>query len=595
MKFQENSISTQNEPTAPKIETVQPAAPDRPKQTVNESDQVAPVEAATTVETDKALQTRDEQSVRSTRESHGTQTLPDLENSSKPKVPPPSPRRSYAKTVSNQKPNETLTDVKKDNNETNGKRIIPINGHDEKLTNGRKTFKNKQETNGLVTKTQKPKVNGVEQTNGKPKNNYQNGYQQNGKTSNNRRRTEMAKRPSQLQVPAEEIKSNSSDPADDSDMDFRPVENRRNRSGHNGFVRNKYSPQKRSDSVEKVEDHKADQKAESDKSSTISELSSPTELSSGQTTPPDPVPQSAEKHATELNKSVEKLAENMEKPKKSAKKNNKKNAVRCVEVKEPKVDEIFEEPPPLPEFLQPPKNDLMDLDLGDALDHALLRSLRQSEPTIAKVNLFPTRAPIFPCDLYTRTNLSQMRATKPEEFFASIVETPAEVKPVLRKIDKPLKAPIALRKPINTAYKPSKKPLKEEDESKEEEEEEEKPETRLGIVDAVKTWLENQENEPDEPKNEESNPTPAPSAEGEQVGCPRVANPSPDLATLTDAKTSVDKYYSLSVRRMSKTSETSDVSEHDAVDALEYAFPRPPAIAAHNGGFPTKDLACKLQ
>lgn len=576
--MQENSISTQhhqNEPTARKLEPVQPLTPNRPKQTVDESDQVAPAEAAPTVETDKALQTRNEQSVRSTRESHGTQTQPESSAVSPRKAPPPSPRRSYAKTVSNQKPNETLTDVKKDNNETNGKRII--NGHDDKLTNGRKMFKTKQQSN--ETKAPKPKINGVDQQNGKAKGSYQNGYQQNGKL-NNRHRVEVAKRP-QLQVPTEEIKSNSSDPADDSDMDFRPVESRRNRSGHNGFVRNKYSPQKRSDSVEKVEpkeDQKTDQKAESDKSSTISELSSPTELSSGQTTP-----QSVEKHANELNKSVEKLCEDLQeqKPKKPGKK-NKKNAVRRVEVKEPKVEEIFEEPPPLPEFLQPPKNDLMDLDLGDALDHAFLRTLRQSEPTITKVNLFPTRAPIFPCDLYTRTNLSQMRATKPEEFFASIVETPAEPKPATRKLDKPIK-PAPLRKPINTAYKPSKKPVKEEDETKEE-----KP--CLGIVDAVKTWLENQ----DEPKNEQSNPVPAPSAEGEQVGC-RVANPAPDLATLTDAKTSVDKYYSLSVRRMSKTSETSDVSEHDAVDALEYAFPRPPAIAAHNGGFPTKDLACKLQ
>lgn len=200
-----------------------------------------------------------------------------------------------------------------------------------------------------------------------------------------------------------------------------------------------------------------------------------------------------------------------------------------------------------------------------------------------------------------------MRATKPEEFFASIVETPAApgelARPSerLRKPDKPVKTTVdvrpAVRKPMSTAYKPSRKSLKAEvDEAPREE----KPEPRLGIVDAVKTWLESQEGALTaedpltmEPKNGESNPLRAPSVEGDDGGCGRVAQASsPDLAALTDARASVNKYYSLSVR---KPSDASDVSEQEAVDALEYAFPRPPALASHTANFPIKDLACKLQ
>jgi len=205
---------------------------------------------------------------------------------------------------------------------------------------------------------------------------------------------------------------------------------------------------------------------------------------------------------------------------------------------------------------------------------------------LLQVNLFPSRVPAFPSDLYTKTNLSNMRSTKPEEFFASVVESPSPIESMRvsekpRKADKPVKPIVdirTVRKPMNTAYKPSRKPVKEDPE----EVKEKSPEPRLGIVDAVKTWLESQDGTVDEPaapepKNEESNPLPAPSVEGDDGTSGRVArSSSPDLAALTDARSSVDKYYSLSVRRASETSEVCHVSEQEAVHALEYAFPRPP-------------------
>lgn len=194
--------------------------------------------------------------------------------------------------------------------------------------------------------------------------------------------------------------------------------------------------------------------------------------------------------------------------------------------------------------------------------------------------------PIFPSDLYARTNLGQMRISRPNEVFASIVETPPVTSDVVRprKAEKAVKPTVALRKPMTTAYKPSKKTTKEEDTPKED-----KQEPKLGIVDAVKTWLESQDDAlTPEVEEEAKNVLRAPSVETEDGA-------SVDFAALTDARQSVDKYYNLSVRRGSKVSETSDVSEQEAVDALEYAFPRPPALAPHTSGFPAKDLACKLQ
>lgn len=401
------------------------------------------------------------------------------------------------------------------------------------------------------------------------------------------------------------------------------------------------------------------EKIESDKSSTISELSSPTELSSGQTTPPNKQAdlKLEETRADELNKSMEKLKENLEeeidekKPKKP--KRVKKKVVK-EEVKESEAVEAAADQP-LPAFLQPPQDEMSHLDvlLGDAATNAILRSLRVNEPSIAKVNLFSPRAAAFPCDIYTKTNLSNMRATRPEEFFASIVENPVPVEP-LKVSEKPKKSskaaermeavrdsPAIMLKQISTAYKPSKKRQVKRDATDLKKTDEKSTEQRLGIVDAVKTWLESQEEEPDvslveedtassASKNGVSNPLHASSPKngGQEVyGCKRVAvaatddeeakiiktstspdsticladspgnSPAPELAALVDARMSVDKYYSLSPRGDSaRQSVTSETSEQEAIDALEYPFPRPAsADVVDPGPFPTKELACKLQ
>lgn len=307
----------------------------------------------------------------------------------------------------------------KDNGKNNWHNGVNHNSGKDRLMTGREKTIRKEGKENFSRRERE--VNGYDHHNGKGKDIQQNGLLNgkermvNGKDrSSTRVKVETPKRPAQVQqqIPDEVTENKSvtlSSSTCDFDTDqgqFRPVEHRRNRAQHNGFVR-KYSPQIRAESTDKevaaeplqTKENSIEMKPpmprrdsahkESDKSSTISELSSPTEFSSGQTTPQDKmrVTQHEETHATELNKSVEKLRDGLDerKPKKTSKKGRKNGAGRRTEVKDVKEEEVFEEPPPLPEFLQLRSDDLMNLDLGDALDHALLRSLRQSEPAISKV------------------------------------------------------------------------------------------------------------------------------------------------------------------------------------------------------------------
>jgi len=405
------------------------------------------------------------------RVSNGTQTPTKPEAltpiaSPKRATPPPnaSPRRSYAKTVSNgldtRGSNECIKPTNqtnnKDNKEIEDKKVVQngtiLNGNEEKPHNGKEVriynkYNNNREnkrtfTNGQVKENgtdisdngktnwqnNERKTNGKDRGHGGKNNNFkkENGHdgnsikykdvaQTNGRErpANGKYKNDVVKRQQVIVFDEPEHPSaSSSDLADDSDSafgQFRPVENRRNRTNYNGHIRSKLSPQPKPEPenemiVEQMEvketvkelknSFKECRPVESDISSTISELSSPTELSSGQNTPPHTATaQSDTVQASELNKSVEKLKEGLEerKAKKSLKKARKAGAAKKVDVKETKEEEVFDEPAELPEFLREPRNELMDLDLGDALDHFLLKSLRQSEPAISKVNIWQKR------------------------------------------------------------------------------------------------------------------------------------------------------------------------------------------------------------
>lgn len=260
------------------------------------------------------------------------------------------------------------------------------------------------------------------------------------------------------------------------------------------------------DKVENNKEAANESRNHSEKSSTVSELSSPTELSSGQNTPPEKliVKKMEQKIANEINKSFEeKLKLNLEerkdeveekkeeivevsqeptpnnKNKKQAKKKNKKDDEKMKETpksnkskkKKKQTDEskdVYDysnqEIPFLPPFMQRKPDDFLfngkaqDSDLISDIDSLLtaddddiLKSLGISDDklNLSKLPLssgFLKMLPTFSrdrpkfkfedyfaststkqwhSDLFTKTNITNMKSTKPEEFFASIVENPS--------------------------------------------------------------------------------------------------------------------------------------------------------------------------
>lgn len=358
----------------------------------------------------------------------------------------------------------------------------------------------------------------------------------------------------------------------------------------------------------------------SEKSSTVSELSSPTELSSGQNTPPEKliVKKMEQKIANEINKSFEeKLKQNLEerkeeveevkeiaqedvdvaqeptpnnnKNKKQAKKKNKakeevketpksnksKKKKKQIDESKDEYDYSNQEIPFLPPFMQRKPDDFLfngkaqDSDLISDIDSLLttedgdiLKSLGISEDklNLSKLPLssgFLKMLPTFnrdrpkfkfddyfaststkqwQSDLYTKTNITNMKSTKPEEFFASIIENPSNNNiinnnvnnDVVRTDNKNNKkdgtknekkeiidtetdkietaketnhgAQVIVKKSINipkTGYKINKNNLKYKVNAAEkvevkEEKKNDVEEVKLGIVEAVNTWLQEQ-------------------------------------------------------------------------------------------------------
>lgn len=404
-----------------------------------------------------------------------------------------------------------------------------------------------------------------------------------------------------------------------------------NRSSSNGKSSRESSFREKKVHLDKIPDKQVETSKEvanesrnhSEKSSTVSELSSPTELSSGQNTPPEKliVKKMEQKIANEINKSFEeKLKQNLEerkeevkeevieenevkdvevaqeqtpnnKSKKQAKKKNKakeeekvketpksnksKKKKKQIDESKDEYDYSNQEIPFLPSFMQRKPDDFLfngkaqesdlinDIDsLLTADDDDILKSLGISDDklNLSKLPLssgFLKMLPTFnrdrpkfkfdDCfaststkqwhsDLFTKTNITNMKSTKPEEFFASIVENPSNNinsnnnSDVVRTDNKVKKdgtkngkkeilidtetdkietvketnhgAQVIVKKSISipkTGYKINKNNLKckvnpteKVEVEVKEEKKNEVEEVKLGIVEAVNTWLQEQ-------------------------------------------------------------------------------------------------------
>lgn len=362
---------------------------------------------------------------------------------------------------------------------------------------------------------------------------------------------------------------------------------------------------------EKFED--IDSKSQSEKSSVVSELSSPTELSSGQNTPPEKliVRKMEQKIANEINKSFEeKLKQNFsstyeegngkdelktervpeeptvinknkqkaENKKKKIKgksesekiegkvkdipKTNKKKKKKTVEVPNNKIEDnnSSEDFSFLPNFMEPNSEDVLfgswegtndeKMNLISEMDSilsgndAILKSLGLNNEKInfSKLPLHSDMLMMLPSfgwgrpklkiedifapakhlhnDLFTRRNITNMKSTKPEEFFASVVDHPIlekgekkketnksakkeQIKPFHNNSErqestKNSPAPMSKKngstpqKSLKTNKTGKSKTPKDESKEKVQKEEPENKSINYGIVEAVNTWLQEQ-------------------------------------------------------------------------------------------------------
>ncbi|KAL0277155.1 UNVERIFIED_CONTAM: hypothetical protein PYX00_004530 [Menopon gallinae] len=367
-----------------------------------------------------------------------------------------------------------------------------------------------------------------------------------------------------------------------------------------------------------------DSKNYSEKSSSVSELSSPTELSSGQNTPPEKliVRKMEEKIDNEFNRSFEeKLKQNLnevekeaaeeeeeeeeqeqepepsttpKKPRKKGKgkderkpkvrsKRKKKQAESKESEESPEENPLFQfcgksqdflsqawesmnkervEPmPDLESILTTDSDELLETlgivqkwtvpKLPLASDLMLFSGFGRERPKLKFEDFFaPPVLKELQGDMFAKTNISNMRSTKPEEFFATVVDSPRKDTSKNSKSGKKKSAEDGKRKGPGKKEKPREKEESKSDEPPPPPQEE----LKLGIVEAVNTWLKEQgdpekvlsvealkrmepEEEPDQ-KNGLGNPIHASSVE-EGGACIRVANVSKDdgyLGTETTEK-----------------------------------------------------------